>query len=108
ELVALQEGSGLYALPLPTAAEIGQMIRQPARAAGLGFEDDPRSGVPLDEVLRETAGRSPESLPLLEFALEELYKRREPGGLLTYAAYRALGGLEGRSGERRGGRWGRR
>ena len=33
ELVALQEGSGQYALPLPTSAEIGQMIRQPARAA---------------------------------------------------------------------------
>jgi WD40 repeat protein len=95
ELMALQEGSGLYALPLPAPAEIGQMIRQPARAAGLGFEDDLETRIPLDEVLREAACASPESLPLLEFALEELYQRRTASGLLTYNAYRELRGVEG-------------
>jgi tetratricopeptide (TPR) repeat protein len=95
DLVALKEGSGQYDLLLPAAAEIGQMIRQPARAAGLGFEEDPATRIPLDDVLREAASRSPESLPLLEFALEELYQRKTPQGMLTYEAYRELGGVEG-------------
>jgi len=95
ELVAIKESTGQFDLPLPTPAEIGQIIRQPARAAGLSFEKDPTAKVPLDEVLREAAAASPESLPLLEFALEELYQRKTPAGLLTYAAYRDLGGVEG-------------
>jgi WD40 repeat protein len=95
ELIALQEGAGLYALPLPTAAEIGQMIRHPATAAGLSFEEDPQTKIPLDESLREAAGSSPESLPLLEFTLEELYQRKTSDGVLTFAAYRELGGVEG-------------
>ena len=95
ELVALQEGAGQYALPLPTPAEIAQMIRHPAAAAGLRFEEDAQSRVPLDEALRDAAAASPESLPLLEFALEALYDARSPDGTLTYDAYRALGGVEG-------------
>jgi tetratricopeptide (TPR) repeat protein len=93
ELVALQEGSGAYALPLPTAAELAQMILEPARAAGLKFELDPTQ-VPLDDILRDDAARSPESLPLLEFALNELY-HASSGGTITYAAYRQSGGVEG-------------
>jgi hypothetical protein len=100
ELVALKEGAGQYDLPMPTPAEMAQMIREPARSAGLRFDEDPSTRVTLDEVLREAAGASPESLPLLEFALEELYKRRTPQGLLTYAAYRELGGAaQGRGGQ---------
>ena len=95
ELIALQEGAGLYALPLASAAEIGQMIRHPARAARLSFEEDPQTKIPLHESLREAAGGSPESLPLLEFTLEELYQRRTSDGVLTFAAYRELGGVEG-------------
>src|SRR4029434_11033534 len=37
----------------------------------------------------------PEILPLLQFTLEELYQRRTEDGLLTLAAYRELGGVEG-------------
>jgi tetratricopeptide (TPR) repeat protein len=95
QLVALQEGSGLFALPLPTPAQIGQMINQPAHAAGLSFEEDPQTKIRLDELLRDAASASPESLPLLEFALDELYQRKTPQGLLTYAAYHDLGGVEG-------------
>ena len=95
ELVALQEGSGQYLLPLPSPAELAQMIRQPALSAGLRFEEDRQTKIPLDEVLRDAATASPENLPLLEFALEELYHRRSPDGVLTCAAYRELGGVEG-------------
>jgi hypothetical protein len=94
ELVALKEGTGQYDLLPPTPSEIGQMILQPARMAGLRFEENPQSNVSLDDVLREEASKDPEALPLLEFALDQLYKRCGEGGVLTYAAYEAMGGVE--------------
>jgi tetratricopeptide (TPR) repeat protein len=95
KLVALKEGAGQYDLLPPTPAEIGQMIRQPALAAGLHFEEDPVTKERLDEVLRDAAAKDPSSLALLEFTLEELYKKRTERGLLTHEAYRGLGGVEG-------------
>ncbi|MEE4260950.1 MAG: tetratricopeptide repeat protein [Bacteroidales bacterium] len=94
-LVALKEGNGQYDLLTPTIAEIGQMIRQPAQAAGLFFEEDSSTNEKLDDVLRDAAAKNPGALPLLEFTLEELYKRRTDDGMLTYDAYRKLGGVEG-------------
>jgi len=94
-LVALKAGDGQYDLRAPTPAEIGQIIRLPAAAAGLRFETRVDGGEGLDEVLRDEAARSPEALPLLEFALEELYLRRASDGTLTFAAYHDIGGVEG-------------
>ncbi len=94
-LVALKEGSGSYDLLPPTFAEVGQMIRNPSRAAGLRFESDPKTGERLDERLHEAAWRDPEALPLLEFTLDELWQRRTPDNILTFAAYDELGGPEG-------------
>ena len=94
-LVALKEGSGQYDLLSPTTAEIGQMIRQPAQAAGLYFEEDSSTNERLDDVLRDASAKNPSALPLLEFTLEELYKQRTDDGMLTYGAYKNLGGVEG-------------
>ncbi len=93
-LLSMKEGAGQYDLRPPNASEIGQIIRFPARLAGLDFEERPDTGERLDEVLRDAAVAEPEALPLLEFALEELYQRREEQ-LLTFAAYQTLGGLQG-------------
>lgn len=95
KLVALKEGDGQYDLMAPTASEIGQMIRLPTRAAGLRFEEDAASSERLDDRLRDAAAEHPEVLPLLQFTLEELYQRRTEDGMLTLAAYRDLGGVEG-------------
>jgi hypothetical protein len=95
ELLTIKSGQGQFDLPLPTPAEIGQMIRRPARAAGLRFEDDTTTKQPLDEALRDAAVSSPEILPMLEFALDELYKRKTDAGLLTWDQYRKIGGVEG-------------
>jgi tetratricopeptide (TPR) repeat protein len=95
KLGALKEGAGQYDLMPPTASEIGQMIRLPASAAGLRFEEDPASVERLDDMLRDAAAGHREILPLLQFTLEELYQRRTEDGLLTLAAYRELGGVEG-------------
>lgn len=95
ELMSLKEGGGQYDLRSPGAAEIGQIIRQPARIAGLRFEEDPQTGERLDDVLRDDAAKDPAALPLLEFTLDELYKRQTEDGRLTFAAYRELEGVEG-------------
>lgn len=90
----LKDGLSSYELLPPTGPEIGQIIREPARAAGLRFEETAGQGR-LDDVLQEAAAADPGSLPLLEFVLDELYQAGLERRLLTFAAYRVLGGLEG-------------
>ena len=92
---ALRGDDGQYDLSPPTVSEIGQIIRLPAQAAGLEFEPHPRTHQRLDDALQEEAARNPHALPLLEFCLDELYKRRTPAHLVTWAAYEELGGLKG-------------
>jgi class 3 adenylate cyclase len=91
---ALKDGLGSYELLPPTGPEIAQIIREPARTAGLKFEEDPQQGH-LADVLQQSAANDPGSLPLLEFVLNALYEAGKERRLLTFAAYRALGGLEG-------------
>jgi tetratricopeptide (TPR) repeat protein len=98
-LARLSEG-GRYLLTPPDDAEIGQIVLQPVLAAGLRFELDGKTGVSLDEAIRRAAGRNPGTLPLLEFLLDQLWQARSPAGMLTFAAYEALGGLEGALGRR--------
>lgn len=100
-LAALSEGHGRYLLMPPVDAEIGQIVRRPAREAGLRFEVDEGRGLTLDEVIRAAAARDPAALPLLQYTLDQLWQRRDvDSGRLTFAAYEALGGLEGALGRR--------
>ena len=98
ELPRLQElkhGHGQFDLWPPTPAGIGQIIRRPALAAGLRFERDAETDQGVDEILRDQAIHDPASLPLLEFALEELYQRRDERGFLTASGLEEIGGVEG-------------
>jgi WD40 repeat protein len=100
-LMDLKRGNGQYHLQPPDEVQLGQMIRLPAAAAGLLFEEDFKTGERLDDLLRDSAVKSPTALPLLEFALEELYEQRDSEqGLLKLDSYRALGGVEGALGKR--------
>lgn len=103
-LVRLKEGPGQYEVLPPSRSEIEQMVRAGASAAGLRFEAEgdaaERSEESLDRTLIDAASSNPAALPLLEFALEELYRRRTPDDLMTFAAYREFGGLEGAIGRR--------
>ena len=90
----LKDGLGSYELLPPSGPEIAQIIREPARAAGLRFEESPDRGR-LDDVLQDAAAADPGSLPLLEFVLDALYEAGRERRILTFAAYQALGGLEG-------------
>jgi WD40 repeat protein len=73
------------------------MIRLPAEAAGLRFEQERDSGQRLDQALRDAASATPESLPLLEHVLSLLYDKQEgrSDGLLRWSDYRELGELKG-------------
>lgn len=79
----------------PSRAEIAQMVRLPARAAGLSFGTDPSTHQRLDDLLCDAAAASPDALPLLQYTLEQLYQQRSPHGELSFAAYEALGGAAG-------------
>ncbi len=93
-LAELAERDSRYLLLPPSDAEVGQIIREPAREAGLRFEVDPSDNTSLDERIR-VAARERDALPLLSFVLDELWRQRTDRGMLTLEAYRSLGGLEG-------------
>ena len=105
ELMELKEGSGQYHLQMPEEYEISQMIRWPAAAAGLRFAEDVQKGERLEDLIRDAALANRESLPLLQFALEELYQRRTRDDVLTLEAYREIGGVEGSLAQRAESEW---
>jgi WD40 repeat protein/serine/threonine protein kinase len=74
-------------LPL-TSAEMEQAIVGPADRIGLRFEPGVVAAIVSD------VNQQPGSLPLLQFALTELFERRN-GYSLTQAAYNASGGVLG-------------
>lgn len=94
-LVTLKGEGGQFDLPSLSSGEIAQVIRSPAAAAGLTFEQEKESLLRLDDVLRDDAVLQPQSLPLLQHALSMLYEQRTSTGVLTFASYRAIGGIAG-------------
>ena len=91
DFVELRKRSALFDLPPPGASEIADIVKGPARCAGLVFEE--RDGVSLAKVISgEVSGG--DALPLLQMTLAQLFAAREQK-TLTYAAYKAIGGLEG-------------
>jgi energy-coupling factor transporter ATP-binding protein EcfA2 len=97
DLIELTKPEGKVDLRPPTSYEIGNMIRLPAEAAGLHFEQERETGQRLDQALRDAASATPESLPLLEHVLSLLYDEQEgrSDGLLRWSDYRELGELKG-------------
>lgn len=94
EVAELKEaGQQLDVLP-PTQPELAAMIKRPAEAAGLIFERDAGTNIPLDDVILAAAREQPGALPLLEFLLAELHARRR-GRALTFEAYLDIAGLAG-------------
>ncbi len=76
-----------------TAVEIEQSILQPAYLAGVRFDNGLVTRI-VDDVRDQ-----PGMLPLLQYALTELFERRE-GHTLTHDAYDAIGGIDGVLGRR--------
>jgi tetratricopeptide (TPR) repeat protein len=98
ELVRLSEGNGRLELMPPGPAQLSQMIRRPAEEAGVNFEEDGTTHVPLNEVIAEEVAREPGGLPLLSYLLDQLYRKdvlEDHGNTLTYKTYQKLGKLAG-------------
>ena len=97
DLIELAKPSGKFDLRPPTPYELGNMIRLPAEAAGLHFEQERETGQRLDQALRDAAAVTPESLPLLEHVLSLLYEQQAVRGddLLRWSDYKEVGELKG-------------
>ena len=72
-----------------TTDELRESITAPARLVGLEFE----SGL-VDRILSDV-GSEPGRLPLVEFALTELWRQRREGRRLTNQAYDEIEGVSG-------------
>ena len=77
---------GLVRVTAMNASELHAAIEEPAQAIGLKFED----GL-IEALVREIVGE-PAALPLLQFALLQLWDDRERNRI-TWEAYRRLGGV---------------
>lgn len=76
------------AVPPLTADELHQAIAKPAARVGVAVEPE------LIAVLTREVGEQPGALPLLQYALTDLFEHRQ-GQRLTLTAYRAGGGIIG-------------
>jgi WD40 repeat protein len=92
-LVRMKEGAGQIDVLLPEPDALRRLIVEPTRLAGLRFEE--QNNRSLADVLLRDAVAHRELLPLLEYALRELFDERTSEGLLTFAAYAKLSGVEG-------------
>ncbi|BAT61709.1 photosystem I assembly protein Ycf3 [Variibacter gotjawalensis] len=113
-LLALKESGATLDVTTPGPAEIADIVRAPAEAAGLSFGAVSDSTNRLDDVVIQAAsGR--DMLPLLQFTLSRLFDMMrerllangrtlataEAGDLIfTHDDYASFGGLEGAIGER--------
>jgi eukaryotic-like serine/threonine-protein kinase len=75
ELVTLKDAGATLDLAVPLA----DIVREPAAAAGLAFDNG------LDDTLLEVASRNTDALPLLGFTLQWLFEHRN-ADRLTFAA----------------------
>jgi formylglycine-generating enzyme required for sulfatase activity len=87
--------TGSYPLAAPGPAALEEMIARPAERAGLLF--DPET---LPQTILADTGSEPGALPLMAFALEELYEAKTDDGKLDASAYEGFDGVQGAIGQR--------
>ena len=76
DFLALKDAGAAYDLAAPGESELSEIVHKSAAAAGLVYETNGETGERLDErILRDAQGKN--TLPLLQFALDRLFKDRE-------------------------------
>lgn len=95
DIVHWAQPAGRVELMPPSKGEIAQMIRTPAKLMGLRFEADPHTGLRLDDMLRDRFAEDGSALPLLQHALQLLYREGSADGYLRFSTYEGFGGIEG-------------
>jgi WD40 repeat protein len=81
--------SGIFTLAPPGPAAMRDMIIRPAERAGLVLEEG------LADSILADAGTSSGALPLVAFALAEMYRISQPSTQLTCSMYDQMGRLKG-------------
>lgn len=99
-LMAGKDNGAHFDLMPPKRADLMQMIRLPAIATNLSWSHDPSSAMSLDEILCTEAAQNPDSLPMLQYTLQELYLQRSEQNELLFSVYQDLGGIEGAIGKK--------
>lgn len=90
-LLELKRKAAVYDLPQPGRAEIADIVKGPARALGLRFEEG-RGGSLAAQLVAATPHA--DALPLLQMTLARLFELRVDN-MLTFSAYESIGGVDG-------------
>ncbi|MCL1048648.1 winged helix-turn-helix domain-containing protein [Shewanella abyssi] len=98
-LMAGKSRGAHFDLAPPSRSELLQMIRLPAIAANLSWDNDPDTAMPLDQLLCSEAASNPDALPMLQYMLQALYLKRSADNQLQVSVYKELGGIEGAIGK---------
>ena len=93
QLVGQLVADGTFALPPLGAEALEEAVVRPARRNGVEFDEGVATAIVAE------ASAHPAGLPLLQFALAELYERRADGRIQA-ETFRELGGIGGAVGRR--------
>ena len=94
ELSELRNNGILYDLPKILHSELLEIVEEPAKKAGLKWEINAH-GVSLNRNIIYDISKGVDDLPLIEFALSELYNLRDENNMLTFKAYEDIGKIDG-------------
>ena len=94
QLSELKNNSIVFDLPKILHSELQEIVEEPAKKAGLKWEAD-KQGVTLNKIIINDINAGVDDLPLIEFALSELYNLRDESNMLTYKAYEKIGKIDG-------------
>lgn len=92
-LAQIKEWAVVVDLPVISHSEISEIIEEPAKKACLKWEIDNKGNALNERIVSDAAKIN--DLPLIEFALSELYNLRDENDYLTFNAYGEIGGLKG-------------
>ena len=92
-LTQIKEWSVVVDLPVISHSEISEIVEEPAKKACLKWEIDNKGNALNEKIVSDAAKIN--DLPLIEFALSELYNMRDENDCLTFEAYNEIGELKG-------------
>jgi hypothetical protein len=90
----LKNESIVYDIPKALHSELQEIVEEPAKKAGLKWEIN-ESGLALNKTIIHDINAGVDDLPLIEFALSELYDLRNENNQLTFEAYNSIGRING-------------
>jgi hypothetical protein len=93
-LSALKNESIVFDIHKILHSELQEIIEEPAKKAGLQWEANEK-GIALSRTILKDINKGVDDLPLIEFALSELYNLRDENNMLTYKAYLEIGKIDG-------------